>query len=190
MAGNKGVIFIDNGVTGTIGWYTQNPDAVCPAGIRKVPVHARRSFHKVPRRQAVVSVNDFEKAIRDIHAAAGLNLGDMDVVRERPMINPTRFAASMSACRTDEAESIALERIGLEWSYIDSKNWQRGCLPSSGVKGVSSSTLKAESLERGLELFGHIPEAANAIRTHRDADSLMGAYIVYSERYGGRANET
>ena len=92
------------------------------------------------------------------------------------MINPKRWKASLSASRSDEAETIALEAAGVPFIYVDSKTWQHGTLPSSGTKGVTSSTLKAESMAEGLRLF---PEFSALIKKHKDADGILGARGLY-----------
>ena len=87
------------------------------------------------------------------------------VLMERPMINPTRFRASISAVRCLEAELIVVEKFGFKVEYVDSKQWQRILLPE--VEG--STELKKASLELGKKLFPNI-------KLKKDADSLLIAY--------------
>jgi hypothetical protein len=87
------------------------------------------------------------------------------VLMERPMINPTRFRASISAVRCLEAELIVIEKFGLNVEYVDSKQWQRILLPN--IEG--SSELKKASLELGKKLFPNL-------KLKKDADSLLIAY--------------
>jgi hypothetical protein len=86
-------------------------------------------------------------------------------VFERPMINPMRFRASISAVRCLEAELIIVEKMGYRIQYVDSKQWQHALLP--GV--VGSPELKKASLELGKKLFP-------SIKLKKDADSLLIAY--------------
>jgi hypothetical protein len=53
---------------------------------------------------------------------------------ERPMINPMRWVASVSAIRCLEATEILLEELQIPYQFIDSKEWQKVLLPS-GLKG-------------------------------------------------------
>lgn len=86
------------------------------------------------------------------------------VLLERPMINPTRWKASVSAIRALEATLIVLESLGLSYLYVDSKEWQRDMLP----EGLEGPELKAASLEIGKRLFPNIP-------FKKDADSALMA---------------
>lgn len=87
------------------------------------------------------------------------------VVMERPMINPMRFRASISAVRCLEAELIVIEKFGFELEYVDSKRWQHILLP--GVEG--STELKKASLALGKQLFP-------SLKLKKDADPLLIAY--------------
>jgi len=53
---------------------------------------------------------------------------------ERPMVNPMRWAASVSALRCLEATQIILEELQIPYQFIDSKEWQKVLLPSGLVK--------------------------------------------------------
>jgi hypothetical protein len=68
---------------------------------------------------------------------------------ERPMINPGRFFASMSAMRALEATLIVLETNEFSYVYLDSKEWQHVLLP----KGLEKEALKQGSLDIGRRLF-------------------------------------
>lgn len=166
----KTVIFIDNGNTGSMGWYGE-----AGAGFCMVPVKTRMSHHVKPHKVKAVDGHALSCIISDIIKETGGGEGVI-VCRERPMINPKRWKASLSASRSDEAETIALEAAGVPFIYVDSKTWQHGTLPSSGAKGVTSSTLKAESMAEGLRLF---PEFSALIKKHKDADGILGARVLY-----------
>ena len=168
------VVFVDNGVTGTIGYY----DAKDP------------SFYETP----VISTQDYTKAKKNITRIDTGNLYQLlismyiwkddeplMVVLERPMIQPARFTASISAARALEATLTAIEIAKLPYMFCDSKEWQRGLLPSSGKKGVDSATLKQESKDVGIRLF---PQFKTLITKHKDADGILGAYRFYQKLNG------
>ena len=165
-----GVLFFDNGTTGTIGWrYGCTTNEMI-----EVPVKKRASFHKSPRSTTVIDIDALETALRDMLDRAKVKPSDVIAYRERPMINPKRWQASMSASRADEAETIVLERMGIEYHYVDSKAWQRHILPSSGKKGTTSDILKAESKDIGCKMFKHL---STIINKHGDADGILGALV-------------
>ena len=167
----KTVIFIDNGNTGSMGWYGEAGSGFC-----MVPVKTRMSHHVKPHKIKAVDGPALSRIISDIIKNTGHGGEGVIVCRERPMINPKRWKASLSASRSDEAETIVLEAAGIPFIYVDSKTWQHGTLPSSGTKGVTSSTLKAESMAEGLRLF---PEFSALIKKHKDADGILGARVMY-----------
>ena len=167
----KTVIFIDNGNTGSMGWYGEGGSGFC-----LVPVKTRMSHHIKPHKIKAVDGPALSCIISDIIKQAGHGVEGVIVCRERPMINPRRWKASLSASRADEAETIVLEAAGVPFIYVDSKTWQRGTLPSSGAKGVTSSTLKAESMAEGLRRF---PEFSALTKKHGDADGILGARVMY-----------
>ncbi len=55
---------------------------------------------------------------------------EVTVCIERPMVNPQRWKASVSAIRCDEATLINLEALDLPYRYVDSKEWQKEMLPT------------------------------------------------------------
>ena len=169
------VLFFDNGTTGTVGWIHgvnyANYDMI------EVPVKKRASFHKDPRSTTVIDVEKLKGTILGWMEQAKLIPKDIIAYRERPMINPKRWQASMSASRADEAETIMLEQLGIKYKYVDSKAWQRHVLPSSGKAGTTSDMLKAESMDIGLKEFKDHPGIVQCIRKHGDADGILGAYV-------------
>ena len=90
---------------------------------------------------------------------------DVRAVIERPMINPTRFTASMSAIRCLEAQLILLESLGISHMFIDSKEWQKKLLPQ-GLKGADEQ--KKASYDIGNRLF---PQFADL--KHPDRDGIL-----------------
>lgn len=92
---------------------------------------------------------------------------------ERCMINPSRFAQSISSARMMEAQITVLESLRIPYQFIDSKEWQKELLPK-GVKG--SEELKKASLDIGRRLF------PNNLIKHPDMDGILIA------EYGRRKN--
>ena len=89
---------------------------------------------------------------------------------ERPMVNPQRFTASLSAVRALEATLIVLEQLAIPHQYIDSREWQKAMLPT-GLKG---DALKPGAVDVARRLF---PTTAT-----KDADSILIA--EYARRKG------
>jgi hypothetical protein len=88
---------------------------------------------------------------------------DIHVGLERPMVNSTRFNASLSAIRALEATLIAVEEKQWAYEYIDSKEWQKVLLPK-GLKG--SDELKNASFDVGRRMFPKL-------NIKKDADGLL-----------------
>jgi hypothetical protein len=83
---------------------------------------------------------------------------------ERPMINPGRFAASVSAARAFEATLIVLEDLGMcAPTVVDSKAWQKKWLGAC-------EDLKAESRLLAVSLF---PKWEATITKHGDGDAVF-----------------
>jgi hypothetical protein len=95
---------------------------------------------------------------------------------ERPMINPTRFKASISAARSLEATQIIFESLGIPYMFIDSREWQKAELP----KGYEGPELKKASMDIGCRLF---PDKAELIKKHKDADGLLIAHYAYKSNF-------
>jgi hypothetical protein len=143
----KYYIGIDNGVSGSIGITSSDPDFT-------------PEFHKTP----VFKVQDYTKTKKNISRVDYFDLHDMlcmcskcniDSINaialvERPMINPGRFKASISAARALEVTLLVLEDLDIPYQFLDSKQWQKEMLPK-GVKG--STELKKASKDIGERLF-------------------------------------
>lgn len=143
-------IGIDNGVSGSIG--ILGPDLV---RFHRTPVHKERSYTKDEKHISRVDVGELRKLLKGFPE-------DTLVLLERPMVNPRRFPASLSAVRALEATLIVLEEYGYFLRYVDSKEWQSVLLP----KIIGSDELKAASLKLGNELFP-------GQKFKSDADSLL-----------------
>ncbi len=143
-------IGIDNGVTGGITVLSED-------GILfhiKTPVKNCLNYTKS---KAFINRIDFE-TLKEWLAQAGTNTFCMI---ERPMVNPGRFKASVSALRCVEATEILLEMLQIPYQFIDSKEWQKALLPAG---------LKKEELKRAAESVAKrlFPRA-----TVVNADSLL-----------------
>ena len=151
-------IGFDNGVT-------SNGIGVVPdkgeARLYKLPVKKELSYTKEAKH---ISRIDYT-ALCELFGAIVADFNDHEVIvgLERPMINSTRFNASLSAIRALEATLIALEKSQWAYSYIDSKEWQKALLPN-GLKG--SDALKSASLNIGKRLFPKL-------NIKKDADGLL-----------------
>ena len=174
------VIFIDNGVTGTIGYW----DGM-HADFMPTPVVSMQDYTKAKKNITRIDVNRLAEVLGDMAYGKDREGGQepVTVVLERPLVNPMRFAASISAVRALEATLTVIETMMLPYRFCDSKEWQKGLLPSSGRKGADSTTLKNESRDIGLRLF---PQFRELIRKHRDADGILGAYQFYQALNGLR----
>lgn len=148
-------IGIDNGTTGTIG---VTGDNICPQ-ILHTPVKKEQDYTKAKKNVSRLDVNAF------IEILSKYNHNDIVVVCERPMINPTRWTASMTAIRCWEAQLVCLEVLGISHQFIDSKEWQREMLPK-GIKGAPE--LKKASKDIAHRIF---PQLADF--KHSDFDGLL-----------------
>lgn len=161
---------IDNGVTGTIAVITPTKKLFL-----KVPVFKSRSYTKEVKYITRINYSRLCEILEEVSKE-----GKCLFYLERPMINPRRWVASLSAIRALEATLLALERYNIDYEFIDSKKWQHYMFPT--VRGTNF--LKQASMMRGLELF---PEHAKLIKKHKDADALMIVqYLLESKGNDGR----
>jgi hypothetical protein len=151
-------IGFDNGVTNNgIGVI----DSEGRAKLYTLPIKKELSYTKEARHITRIDYSNLVLVMGDILKDFGR--GILKVGLERPMVNSTRFNASLSAIRALEATLIALEEHSWPYEYIDSKEWQKELLPK-GLKG--SDELKRASLDVGKRLF---PD----LNIKRDADGLL-----------------
>lgn len=158
---NRFYIGIDNGVSGSVGILSDN-------GSRawfKMPVKNELSYTKTKK---FINRVDLPVLAEQFNAYVPL---DADIVCriERPMVNPLRFNATLSAMRALEAVQIFLEGRRVPYGFIDSKEWQKVMLPS-GLKG--SEELKAAADTVCRRLFPSIAIKAGG------GDSLMIAQYL------------
>lgn len=121
---DKTFIGIDNGVSGGVTILSQDGTVLLH---ERTPVKRCLNYTK---KKAFINRLEQEK-MKSILATAGDNTFCMI---ERPMVNPGRFAATISAMRCMEATEILLEQLQIPYQFIDSKEWQRELLPSGLVK--------------------------------------------------------
>jgi hypothetical protein len=152
----KTYIGIDNGVSGTVGIIT--PDDTL---FFKTPVVKQLSYTKTKKYINRIDYTKLQYLLYDYR-----NVDGTFCAIERPMINGSRFNASMSAIRALEATLIILERLYIPYTYLDSKEWQKEMLPN-GLKGAE---LKTASLDIGNRLF---PQFKDIKPKHPDRDGLL-----------------
>jgi len=165
---NKLYIGIDNGVSGTI--------AICfnnEIRLIQTPVFSEQNYTKAKKNITRVNIQELSNWILAI-------LEEFDIeatfcLIERPMVNPGRFSASISAVRALETTLNVIEYYNIPYQYIDSREWQKALLPS-GIKGAPE--LKKASMHIGCRLF---PQFKEQITKHKDADGLLIA--EYCRRY-------
>ena len=157
-------IGIDNGTTGTIGIAGDD----IRGEIYHTPVKKEQDYTKAKKNVSRLDVGGFMEILnRYPH-------GNIRVVCERPMINPGRWTASMTAIRCWEAQLVTLEVLGLPHIFVDSREWQRQMLPK-GIQGASE--LKKASKDIGLRLFPYLSDFR-----HTDFDGLLIAEYARRNR--------
>lgn len=158
---HKIYIGIDNGVTGTIAWMGEG----VAADMIETPVKSEQSYTKTKKNITRIDYPEVVKRLKEIARFLDSPAEALAVI-ERPMINPMRFQASVSAARSLEATLIAIESLGIPRMYVDSRQWQKALLPH-GCKGPE---LKHASADIGCRLF---PDREKIIGKHKDADALL-----------------
>lgn len=150
-------IGIDNGTTGTIGILDGDSSVLVETPVFQTLGYQKSKVRHIHR----IDVPALKKLLEQYDPLT------TRVAIERPMINVTRFQASISAARSLEATLIVLESLRFGYEYIDSGHWQKALLPV-GVKGAQN--LKKASKEIGLRMF---PMHAEIIKKHGDADGIL-----------------
>jgi hypothetical protein len=84
---------------------------------------------------------------------------------ERPMLDNTKWKASLSAIRCYEATLIVLEDMMIPYDVVDSRKWQKEMLPA-GIEGRPA--LKQASKEVATRLFPHL-----AKQFKEEGDSIL-----------------
>jgi len=121
----KYFIGIDNGVTGSVCVLDEN--GICLA-YQPTPTQKTLNYTKAKEYITRVMVKDLHDLLHPFAKTA-------TVILERPMINPLRFSATVSAIRCDEATRGILEALGAKLIYVDSREWQTPMLPNRKAIG-------------------------------------------------------
>ncbi len=147
----------DNGVTGS--WGIIYPDSTYTHFI--TPVRKCLSYTKVKQNISRVDVPALKEKLQV--AILDRKLPSITLL-ERPLVNPGRFKATMSAVRALEATLIVLEDLKLPYMYVDSREWQSVMLP----KNTIGDQLKIVSKQVAERLFP-------SLVLKKDGDSMLGA---------------
>lgn len=148
------IIGIDNGVTGTVAILSRMGRLKL---YMPMPVIKELSYTKTKQHISRISHASLSTILRtwkdkDKHCICYI---------ERPMLNPGRFKASVSALRALEATLVVLEQLRIPYRYIDSKEWQGALLP----KGLAGNELKKAAVDVARRLFPNVKT--------KDADGLL-----------------
>ena len=163
---------IDNGCTGTIGFIVEDKETgFYDTKFILTPVISELSYQKTKVKH--MTRIDFPK-LYSIMKSYKDDCDRFEAVIERPMINATRFDASLSARASLEAMLIMFDMLNISYTYIDSKTWQKQLLPAN-IKG--SPEQKLASRDVGCRMF---PEHRDLIMKHKDADGMLIA--LYARR--------
>ena len=153
----KAYLGIDNGVTGSITIIQGNH-------IDHFPTPTKKELSYTKTKQYISRI--YYSRLRQILKVETL-VDDIFCLIERPMINPMRFKASLSAIRALESTLIVLEELNIPYQYIDSKEWQKFFLPKGLIakKKKSPIELKKAAIDISKRLFPKIKT--------KDADSIL-----------------
>lgn len=158
----KTYIGLDNG-TGSLGII--RPDGKVIFG----PIPSKKEQSYTKKEQGITRVDHLK--LYEVLSTEG---NDCFVIIERPFTGSAKhFKAIVSGMRALESVLTVIERLGLSYQYIDSREWQKALLPE-GIKGTPE--LKAASLQIGTRLFPQVESK------HKDRDGLLIA--LYAQRKG------
>lgn len=169
------IIGIDNGVTGSIGVRDK-----FGLTYHKMPIKNHLNYQKTKAKHINrIDFSELCKILTDIKYLAGES--SIRALLERPMINPMRFEASVSASRAFEATLIALEEINIPYEFIDSKEWQDALLPkvTKEQKQSDKNILKKLATE---VLWNFLPNLQE--RKVKDAEGVLIAEYGYRKLVG------
>jgi len=168
-------IGIDNGVSGSIAIIDEKGNLIT---YQPTPVFKSLNYTKEKKYSMRLDVQAFMDIIEPYHTNAHVFL-------ERPMINPLRWSARISAIRCDEATRILLEGMKVRFEYIDSKAWQSVILPKrkavarlpKGSSAEDKKKLKAAKAAFALETKSLSKEVGYKLFPQadikKDADALL-----------------
>lgn len=144
-------IGIDNGVTGSVAVLDCGGDLLLYAPI---PVFKRLSYTKAKAFVNLVDTPKLEAMLRP-YVTGSLCI-------ERPMINPARWVATVSAIRCHTLQEDLFGRLPIRYRILDSKEWQKHMLPA----GLQGPELKIASLQVGTRRFPNV-------KFKKDADAAL-----------------
>lgn len=158
----KYYIGIDNGVTGSVCVLDEN--GTC---LEYWPTPTEKTLNYTKEKEYITRVKGeiLGKKLRP-YAATGT------VVIERPLVNPGRWKATVSALRCDEATRIVLEILGMRFMYVDSREWQDPMLPNR--KSAPRITKKMTTEEKA-----RAAAAATAYKSETKELSLLTAQRLF-----------
>ena len=145
---------IDNGVTGSLGIITSENEVF----YFHTPVKKCLNYTK---KKAWINRIDYPILVTLLKPYFTENIF---ALLERPMINPMRFSASISAIRAFESTVLFLETFNIPYEIVDSRKWQKDLLPS----GLKKEELKTASLDVAQRLFPKVD-----FKGFKDADGLL-----------------
>ena len=155
----KYYVGIDNGVSGSIAVLSPDGYIFFQAVPTKNELNYTKDKKRITRIDFTALITLLKTNIPPGHPAI--------ILIERPMVNPKRFFATVSALRALESVLNAVDDVlHYPFQYIDSRLWQKELLP--GVKGTDE--LKAASFDIGNRLFPKYRDY-----NHNDRDSLLMA---------------
>jgi len=160
----KWYLGVDNGVTGQICLISDDSMVI----LKSMPVFKCLNYTKKKAWLNRVNGIELRNFLQDIAPHISICL------IERPMVNPGRWMATMSAIRCLEATLIVLEILKIPFRFIDSKKWQKLLLPA----GLRKEELKEASLQIGKRLYPNLE-----LSSFKDADGLLIAH--YAKVIGG-----
>lgn len=152
----------DNGTSGTIAIIGYSPEGLSLYYF-KTPVKTQQNYTK--KKANITRVDG--KILKDVFERSIPKGSQVNVLIERPLVNPKMFQATISAVRALEATLTIIETLEYSYEYIDSKEWQKELLPS-GCKGPD---LKIASKQIGERKY-----PGRTLKNHPDADGLLIAH--------------
>lgn len=134
----KYYIAIDNGVTGSVCVINESGSLII---YEQTPTIKCLNYTK--KKEFLNRVDGVE-----LMAMLAPYADECSLIIERPMVNPQRWKASVSAIRCDESTLIVLEMLNISYQYVDSREWQvkmlpnRPAPPARAKKGTSDEEKK------------------------------------------------
>jgi len=128
------------------------------------PISKKQNYTK---QKGMVSRLDYKK-VKEFLSLKLENCSKVFCRLERPLVNPTRFKASVTGIRILEGQESVLEELTIPYEFIDSKEWQKVMLPK-GTTGAEA--LKQASKLVGKRLFPHIELLDK--KSVKDADGIL-----------------